>query len=57
MLTEKAARPDATGSVEEITANPYEINSRSVPGSPGEEPCRNLPVGKTHCMKNGHDSV
>ncbi len=57
MLTEKAARPDATGSVAEITANPYEINSCSVTGSPGKEPCHNLPVGKTRCMKNGYDSV
>lgn len=57
MLTEKAARTDATGSVEEIAVNPWEINSRSVPGSPGEELCHSLPDGKTRYMKNWHDSV
>lgn len=39
MLTKKAARPDAMGSVEEIAENPCEINSHSVPRSAGEELC------------------
>lgn len=32
MLTETTAKPDATGSVEEIAMNPWEINSYLAPG-------------------------
>lgn len=32
MLTETTAEPDATGSVEEIAMNPWEINSYLAPG-------------------------